>query len=259
MLATSSIESFIQHGYVCLEEAFSSALARQCRDILWKATGCDPNDRATWTRPVVRIGEVSLEPFREAANSTSLHEAFDQLVGAGNWIPRQSMGTFPIRFPVDTPANDTGWHVDASFPGDHVDNYLEWRINIASRGRGLLMLFLFSDVGTNDAPTRIRSGSHCDVARALVPHGEKGLSFMEIAQKLPLLPERDEVLATGPAGTVYLCHPFIVHAAQDHHGSNPKFMAQPPLHTRHAFNIEPGAAKYPVEIAIESAIADVSR
>ena len=42
------------------------------------------------------------------------------------------------------------------------------------------MLFLFSDVSENDAPTRIRQGSHMDVARVLQPFGEKGLSFMEL-------------------------------------------------------------------------------
>ena len=46
----------------------------------------------------------------------------------------------------------------------------------------------------------------------LEPEGEKGLSFMEVAAKLHNLPRRSEVLATGKAGTVYLCHPFIVHA-----------------------------------------------
>lgn len=40
---------------------------------------------------------------------------------------------------------------------------------------------------------------------------------------------RDVALATGRAGDVWLCHPFIVHAAQPHHGNEPKLMAQPPL------------------------------
>lgn len=42
--------------------------------------------------------------------------------------------------------------------------------------------------------------------------------------------ERPEALATGEAGTVYLCHPFLVQAAQRHQGTTPRFMAQPPLH-----------------------------
>jgi hypothetical protein len=40
---------------------------------------------------------------------------------------------------------------------------------------------------------------------------------------------RPVVTATGDAGTVYLCHPFLVHAAQPHHGEHPRFLAQPPL------------------------------
>ena len=91
------------------------------------------------------------------------------------------------------------------------------------------MLFLFSDVGDHDAPTRIRVGSHLDVARLLEPAGDHGLSFMELAEQLAATAQREVVLATGKAGTVYLCHPFIAHAAQKHHGTRPKFMAQPPL------------------------------
>ena len=60
---------------------------------------------------------------------------------------------------------------------------------------------------------------------------------MELAQRMKTLPGHEEALATGKAGTVYLCHPFIIHAAQDHHGTTPKFMAQPPLLTRNGFNI----------------------
>src|SRR5688572_9729314 len=30
-------------------------------------------------------------------------------------------------------------------------------------------------------------------------------------------------------GAMPSCHPFLVHAAQPHHGTEPRFMAQPPL------------------------------
>ena len=238
-LSSEEINKFILDGFIKIEEAFPIEIADECRTILWKATGCDPGNPATWTQPVIRIGELDYEPFRKAANTPVLHRAFDQLAGPGNWLPRETMGSFPIRFPGKFPAGDTGWHVDASFPGADPMNYLEWRINVHSRGRALLMLFLFSDVSEQDAPTRIKIGSHLDVARILEPEGEEGLSFMQLAQKLDSLPLHDEALATGNAGTVYLCHPFLVHAAQDHYGTTPKFMAQPPLLTRKDFNINP--------------------
>ena len=59
------------------------------------------------------------------------------------------------------------------------------------------------------------------------------------------------MVATGKAGTVYLCHPFIVHAAQNHYGTTPKFMAQPPLLTKNDFNINKmDTLLFPVEKAI---------
>jgi hypothetical protein len=36
---------------------------------------------------------------------------------------------------------------------------------------------------------------------------------------------------------VYLCHPFLVHAAQPHHGDRPRFMGQPPLHPAEPYMI----------------------
>lgn len=238
MLTEDQLKSFINDGFIKIEHAFSASLAEECRNILWKATGCDPNDPATWTQPVVRISSLSDEPFIEAANTAILHEAFDQLAGKNNWLPKISMGSFPIRFPNAEQANDTGWHVDAGFPGNDANNFLEWRINFFSKGRALLMLFLFSDVSEKDAPTIIKVGSHLDVAKMLAPAKEQGLSFMELAQKLEQLPQREIALAKGAAGTVYLCHPFIVHAAQDHHGTAPKFMAQPALETRNEFDLD---------------------
>jgi hypothetical protein len=251
-LSTTQIDHFIHQGFVRVHHAFSADIAKEVRDILWNDLALDRHDRSTWTQPVVRLGIYTQEPFLHSANSPLLHRAFDQLVGENNWSHPHNMGTFPIRFPSEKDAGDTGWHVDASFPGIDPLNYLDWRINYRSRGRGLLMLFLFSDVGEDDAPTRIRTGSHLDVARVLAARGEEGLSFMELAGALDTLPVRDEVIATGPAGTVYLCHPFIVHAAQPHRGQNPKFMAQPPLLLKNELSIDGDS---PVERAIRLGIS----
>lgn len=183
-LSKKQIHAFINNGFVRIDNAFSTDLAAECRAILWKATQCDPDNPDSWKQPVIRIGELGFEPFKKAANTTILHHAFDQLVGKNNWLPRETLGSFPIRFPSKLPATDTGWHVDASFPGEVPDNYLEWRINIQSKGRALLMLFLFSDVSEVDGPTIIRIGSHLDVSKMLKPAGEQGLSFMALAALL---------------------------------------------------------------------------
>ena len=119
-------------------------------------------------------------PFIEAANTPRLHAAFDQLVGRGRWRRPEAMGTFPVRFPSAVDPGDAGWHIDVSFGTDTPD-FMSWRANINSKGRALLMLFLFSDVGERDAPTRIRVGSHADIARQLAPAGEAGTDAGELA------------------------------------------------------------------------------
>ncbi|RSN50772.1 MULTISPECIES: phytanoyl-CoA dioxygenase family protein [Actinomadura] len=226
----SGIDAFLTDGYLKVTEAFPRELADECRDVLWRDTGCDPDDRATWTRPVVRLGHYAQEPFRAAANTPRLHAAFDALAGEGGWTPQGGLGTFPVRFPSAEEPGDDGWHIDASFPGDDPSDFMAARVNVASKGRALLMLFLFSDVGEDDAPTRIRVGSHLDVPPILEPAGDRGLAFMELAERaVPATGHRPVAYATGRAGDVYLCHPFLVHAAQPHRGAEPKFMAQPPL------------------------------
>jgi hypothetical protein len=245
---------FIEHGFVRLTHAFPREIADAARAILWRDTGCDPADPATWTRPVIGLGMYAQPPFVEAANTPALHAAFDQLVGAGRWLRRDSLGTFPVRFPSPDDPGDAGWHVDASFGYDHPD-FMEWRVNVRSRGRALLMLFLFSDVGDDDAPTRIRVGSHLEMARQLAPAGDAGLSLRDMAANgFAETAHCREVLATGEAGTVYLCHPFLVHAAQPHRGTRPRFMAQPPLLPALAAGLDIESGEAAVERAIRAAL-----
>lgn len=248
-LKEDEIEDFINWGFLKIEDAFPRELADAGREILWKDTGVDPKDPSTWTRPVIRLGDYSQEPFRLAANTPILHTAADQLAGKGRWAMCGSLGTFPIRFPSAEDPGDAGWHADASFYGE--DGSM--RLNMHSRGRALLMLFLFSDTEIDDAPTRILAGSHLDVPALLEPAGEKGLSFVELAQKLTTTLDRDVVYATGKAGTVYLCHPFLIHGAQPHRGRSPRFMAQPPLLPKADDSIKlirDDASYSPVEAAI---------
>lgn len=255
ILNETEIRHFTEEGFIRIDAAFPAELAAAVRDILWKDIPFDRDNPQSWTEPVVWLGMYSGPPFTDSLNTARLHTAFDQLAGAGKWLPCRSVGSFPVRFPSAVSSQDTGRHVDAGFPGDDPVNYFEWRINIRSKGRALLMLVLYSDVSENDAPSVLWKGSHKDVARLLYPEGEAGLSFTELAGRLHELPEREKAFATGKAGTVYLCHPFLVHAAQAHRGKTPRFMAQPPLLLKDALTISgPEASLSPVEQAIYQAL-----
>jgi hypothetical protein len=255
ILSRKDIEQFIVNGFIRIDNAFSLQVAEEALNILWEDIPFERSNPDSWTEPVVRLGMYPQAPFIDSVNTPKLHAAYDQLVGTGKWIPCRSVGTFPVRFPAAKQPTDTGKHVDASFPGDDPSNYFEWRVNVKSKGRALLLLVLYSDVSENDAPTVIYKQSHLDVAKLLYKEGDLGLSFMALASKLNELPAREEVYATGKAGTVYLCHPFLVHSAQAHRGSTPKFMAQPPLLLREELTIANTEVGYaPVEEAIRLAL-----
>lgn len=251
-LSQAQIAHFIEHGYIKLDGAFGGDIAAQGRDLLWLAMGLFPDAPETWKQPVVRLGFMTGKPFVDAANTPLLHASYDALVGEGRWLKPNGLGTFPVRFPSPNDPGDAGWHVDASFGTEHPD-FMQWRVNVKSSGRALLMLFLFSDVGELDAPTKIRRGSHRAIAKQLLPAGVEGLTLGELAADgFASTAGCEEVLATGPTGTVYLCHPFLVHSAQPHRGSRPRFMAQPPLLPKGEF--DPSLPPSAVQIAIRRAI-----
>jgi hypothetical protein len=250
-LDNDEVAGFINRGFVPLRQAFSTALADDCRAEMWAQLGLSPDRPANWKQPVIRLGSQKGPLFHDAAHTPRLEAAFDQLVGPGRWRAQDGLGgTTPVRFPVDGDPGDDGWHIDGSF--SRGDQY--W-VNVRSDGRSLLMLFLFSDVGEDDAPTRIRVGSHLDVPAALAPAGDEGMFFGDVNEWLPNVHERRLALATGQAGDVYLCHPFLLHAADRHRGTTPRFVAQPGLTWTEPLDLTtPPDPDSPVEMAIRTGL-----
>lgn len=230
-LNTEEVASFVADGFVKLEGAFPAAVAARCVTDLWGLLDEDIDDRATWTRPVARISGTRSDALDAAINSPHVCAAVDELVGTDRWQPRRTgYGSFPIRFPSEDDPGDAGWHIDGSYAvGDQQPPWNYW-VDHRSRGRALLLLMLFTDVTENDAPTRIRVGSHVDIARAVRRFGDVGASFVDVTDAAGAGEGRPERLATGHAGDIYVCHPFLVHAATfPHRGVHPRFMGQPPI------------------------------
>jgi hypothetical protein len=223
VLTDGQIESFVEQGFVRLEAAFPRALALQCQELLWEQLEpMRPGDPTTWDRPVAQLRSQGAPPFRAAVASERWLGAVTQLAGPNALAHPHLAGAVLVRFPVGGVLDDDGWHIDTSYAVDG-----DWWVNHRSRERALLMLVLLSDIGESDAPTRIRAGSHWDVARALVPFGERGTPLSGLLPAIATTDHWPVELATGEAGDVYLCHPFVVHAAQAHRGESPRFLAQP--------------------------------
>jgi hypothetical protein len=264
-LSDEDIERFVADGFVPLTGAFPADVAAACVDELWSLSGVDRDDRATWTRPVVRIEGSAAPPIVAALNTPRLCGAVDQLVGPGRWQRRTGYGTFPVRFPSEEDPGDAGWHVDGSILISGAPPPWGYGLNLRSRGRALLVLMLYSDVGPDDAPTRVRVGSHADVARALVPFGDAGALFTEVTEAaLPAAGGRPEIAATGRAGDAYLCHPFLLHSATwPHRGRGPRFLGQPGLSHDPAddgFRYQRAGGGYsPCERAVREALRPAAR
>lgn len=249
------VATFVRDGYVAVRGAFSERTAGACREMIWdslRRRGISGADRATWRPPLVRIGCPEGEPFAEAGTSPALAAAYDELIGAGRWTRRAGVGgTVPVRFPSEEYPGEVGYHIEGTWWADG-----EYWTNVRSRGRGLLALFLFSDVRADDAPTRLILGSHLFVPPVLAPAGEAGMPGGDVAARLrPSVLCRRAAEATGRAGDVYLCHPFIVHTATwPHRGTTPRMMAQPGVEVREGFTLD-GSDQSPVAQAIVQGLA----
>ena len=180
MLSQAEIDAFVADGYVAVRGALPADVLRACQEEIWSELGdrgVRRENPSTWQDPVVRIDCPETEAFAAAGTQPVLWEAFDQLIGEGRWWRRRGVGgTIPVRFPSRADPGDAGWHIEASFEKNQ-----DWWVNYRSRARGLLALYLFSDVDADSAPTRVRPGSHRDAARALMPAGDEGVPFPRAA------------------------------------------------------------------------------
>jgi hypothetical protein len=236
VLEVDEVQAFVERGYLRLEGAIDGDTTAVCRALVHDQLEVPAGP--PWPGPVVR--GLALGPAIEAAASSHpLVDAVGALLDGEDWEVRTNLGLFVVRFPSETDPGDTGWHIDGSFPGPSTDDLSSWYVNSRSRDRGLLLLVLLTDVGPDDAPTRILVGSHRTMPALLEPFGDEGLPGL--FAPLPE-PEGEIALATGHAGDVYLCHPFLVHAASwPHRGVGPRIIAQPPIAIRGPLRLDVSA------------------
>ncbi|GAB2619571.1 phytanoyl-CoA dioxygenase [Paractinoplanes abujensis] len=249
------IDRFVRDGFVKIEQAVPAAVVDDCARLLWERIDAERDDPRTWTKPVEWVGTMAQPPFAAAMNVPVLVEAIDAVAGPGRWQPRNEMGAFPLRFPHTEEPDDAGWHIEGAYMPPGETSY--WT-NVHSSYRALLLLFLFTDVDERTAPTRIRAGSHMDVPRVLLPYSEEGASGEVLSPLVDAASaHRPTVLGTGRAGDVFVCHPFLVHAAQPNHGTGPRFLSQPCISPRDRYARRPYEGNdSPIGRTIRQALTD---
>jgi hypothetical protein len=246
-LDSADVARFIRDGFLRIDDAFPRDVADECRRRVAATAGIDLTDPSSWNQPVTRHVGAGHPIFFGVLNTPVLQHAYDTLVGGERWAPRRDVGLVVVRYPSPDDPGDAGWHIEASYAiGD------EYGVNLASRDRALLLLVLLSDVGEHDAPTRVRVGSHLLIPAQLRASGDDGMPFHQVATNTPEIESCPVANATGHAGDVYLCHPFLVHSATwPHRGVAPRFMAQPALPQKQPFRYHRPAGEHsPVELAV---------
>ncbi len=184
---------------MAIRGAVDAGTVAGCRELIWAAMerrGVRRDDPGSWPPLVEGMDDLAGEPFGEDTARSSLAPcagcfpadrrlstkradragpvgALRAAGGSGRSKRRSHCGAVPKAVPGRAIANATGrYHIEGSYAAP--DGSGGGWVNIRSRARGLLALFLLTDVGRHDAPTRLLCGSHLAVPRFLAPYGEAG-------------------------------------------------------------------------------------
>ncbi|WP_203982894.1 phytanoyl-CoA dioxygenase family protein [Sphaerisporangium rufum] len=215
--------AFVRDGFVKVAATVAPELAEKALAQAWaQLGGRTPDDPSGWDEPVMWASDLTGQgPMGEMARSPRLARALDEVCGARGRAPRGALGMIPVRFPGKAVVDDRGWHIDANVA------LPDGTYAVSGRPEMMLVLTLLSRVGPEDAPTRIRVGSHRAAGAALAGQVldpmKAGPVVDQATQDCPV------AYATGEPGDVFLVHPFTVHAADEHRGTRPRFMAQGPV------------------------------
>ncbi|KAF1776376.1 Phytanoyl-CoA dioxygenase [Phytophthora cactorum] len=285
-LDKQAIDSFIRDGFVLLRGAFSSSTAQKCRDLIWTRLAQDgiTKDSSTWverhgipgtTQSVIAMQYTIATQYAErVANflrflpelytveddpvwgdvvTPRLKRAMDQICGKDRWEDF-GLGWWMITFPdqAEPPWGAAGkWHVDGASYQHHVD----------SKESGLLVIFLFSDIGPGEGGTALSVGSHKWIAGLLEKNEPRGMKGGAVSYQARQFQRREVAEVNGKAGDVMLVHPFLLHARSKNLGQkgaeSVRIMCNPNVRLRQKMNLNLADDAYsPVEQAIVDALEE---
>jgi len=172
-----------------------------------------------------------------------LRAGLEELMAEGRAVVYERYGWWPVLFPGFP--GPGGWHVD-SVPRHH----------LTARERGLVTVFLFSDVGPGDGGTPLVAGSHATIAQQIAAAEPEGLSNDELMAALPTIDPAAVVSLTGRAGDVALLHPFLIHGFGPNTARRLRIACNPAYPLREPPSLDRSDGAYsPVELAIRRAVS----
>jgi hypothetical protein len=142
------LDAFVRDGYVAVRGAVDACTAAACRELIWTAMelrGVCRDDPGSWPPLVEGIDDLAGEPFVAAYMAPTLTAAYDELIGPGRWersVRSVDIGeAVVVRFPAGDERANAGYHIEGSYAPPDGGSGAGW-VNIRSRARGLLALFL---------------------------------------------------------------------------------------------------------------------
>jgi hypothetical protein len=237
--STAEIASFARDGFVRVSDAVPLDVVAEVRAAAAARVPLGCTD--SWFLGYASVYDL---PVLVQALTPAVRDAFESLTGKGRWHLAANWG-FPTRLPgPGGPA--VGWHID----GDWFTHHLP------SGEQVLSPIFLWDDVGPDDGPTLLAVGSHHAVARLLNDAEPEGVPGEEIGRFVNRqLPVGETVAATGSAGDVIICHPFLAHSVNPVGPMRPRYISNVAVHGFAALNLDASTAELlPVERAIVEAL-----
>ncbi len=238
----AEIEQFMSEGFVVLREGFSRDVAAAGRTFIWDRIGFSWKDCTTSGQPMIHLRRNFREaPFDRVMNPR-VAAALDQLMGAGRWIFDGSFGWWPLLLPGFP--GPGGWHVDGSS-----------QTRLTSPKKGVVTLFLFSDIEAGDGGTPMVRRSYRAVAHILAQAEPAGLSPDQLQAQLPPVDPAQIVETTGRAGDVAMLHPLLIHGFGPNRGSRIRFACNPLIRLQEPMELDRRDGTHsPVEEAVRRAL-----
>jgi hypothetical protein len=250
------LDDFAERGIVRLDAVFDETAAKAMQDAVWRAwrsLGVVSDDPTTWSSAPVweSLKRAKRDLVFHGVLGPSLRALADTLLGEG-WTTSTGFGNLLASFP-DTerwtlPARSGQWHSDFAYTTPMAPL------------PALRVFAVFGDVEPSGGGTLLVAGSHRMVERFVAsqpkvaarpakhstdPCHRSNPWLAEVTRGDESAPGRAErflhqatdvdgidaqvIEACGPAGTVYVCHPWTIHCRPPNASNRPRLLRSPTL------------------------------